>query len=137
MASDDLAKVYSIRRRQVRSPLEKVSLLLTVLPGDFVELSPAALAGRASDAERFLEQLTNSRPLMVLCMLIEGERSVSVRKLNVQIPISLSALSRHLARLLEAGFVSTRREVQMVYCKLADQRVKTVIRPLYNMFCKP
>ena len=65
---------------------------------------------------------------MVLCVLIEDERSVG--ELNEQIPISQSALSQHLAKLREAGFVNTRREVWAIYYQLADPRVKTVIQDL-------
>ncbi|MCB1680126.1 MAG: helix-turn-helix transcriptional regulator [Halioglobus sp.] len=100
-----------------------------------MKFSAVAMADRASDAERFLKQLANSKRLMVLCALIDGECSVG--ELNAQIPISQSALSQHLARLREAGFVSTRREAQTIYYQLADARVKTLIRCLYNLFCQP
>ncbi len=100
-----------------------------------MKISPAEMAKNASDAEQFLKQLANSKRLMVLCVLIEGERSVG--ELNEQIPISQSALSQHLARLREAGFVSTRRESQTIYYQLADPRVKNVIQDLYSMFCTP
>ncbi|MCB1675828.1 MAG: helix-turn-helix transcriptional regulator [Halioglobus sp.] len=100
-----------------------------------MKFSAAAMADRAGDAERFLKQLANSKRLMVLCTLIDGERSVG--ELNEQIAISQSALSQHLARLREAGFVRTRREAQTIYYRLADARVKTVIRALYSVFCRP
>ena len=92
------------------------------------------MAENALDAEHFLKQLANGKRLMLLCVLLEGEQSVG--ELNTQIPISQSALSQHLARLREAGFVSTRRESQTIYYQLADPRVKTLIRDLYAMFCK-
>jgi ArsR family transcriptional regulator, virulence genes transcriptional regulator len=98
-----------------------------------VKISPAKMAENAFDAEQFLKQLANGKRLMLLCVLLEGEQSVG--ELNAQIPISQSALSQHLARLREAGFVSTRRESQTIYYQLADPRVKTLIRDLYAMFC--
>ena len=100
-----------------------------------MKISHAEMAKNAGEAEQFLKQLANSSRLMVLCVLIEGERSVG--ELNEQIPISQSALSQHLARLREAGFVSTRRESQTIYYQLADSRVEAVIRDLYTMFCSP
>jgi len=72
---------------------------------------------------------------MVLCILLEGE--VSVGELNEQLPISQSALSQHLAKLREAGFVSTRRESQTIFYQLSDPRVERVIKDLYRMFCTP
>lgn len=100
-----------------------------------MKISPAEMAENAQDAEQFLKQLANRNRLMVLCVLVDGEYSVS--ELNQQVPISQSALSQHLAKLREAGFVSTRRESQTIFYQLADPRVKTVIRQLYGMFCSP
>lgn len=98
-----------------------------------MKISPAEMAKHASDAESFLKQLANSKRLMVLCVLSQGELSVS--DLNEQIPISQSALSQHLAKLRDAGFVSTRRESQTIYYQLSDPRVKTIIDSLYTLFC--
>jgi DNA-binding transcriptional ArsR family regulator len=98
-----------------------------------VKISPAKMAENAIEAEQFLRQLANGKRLMLLCVLLNGEQSVG--QLNAQVPISQSALSQHLARLRDAGFVSTRRESQTIYYQLADARVKTIIRDLYAMFC--
>jgi len=98
-----------------------------------MKISPAEMAKQAENAERFLKQLANGKRLMVLCVLSEGELSVS--DLNQQIPISQSALSQHLAKLRDAGFVTTRRESQTIYYQLSDPRVKTIIQDLYALFC--
>lgn len=98
-----------------------------------MKISPTEMAKQADNAERFLKQLANGKRLMVLCVLSEGELSVS--DLNQQIPISQSALSQHLAKLRDAGFVTTRRESQTIYYQLSDPRVKTIIQDLYALFC--
>ncbi len=98
-----------------------------------MKIELANMAENALQAEQFLKQLANSNRLMVLCALIEGEMSVG--ELNEQVPVSQSSLSQHLAKLREAGFVSTRRESQTIYYQLADTRVRTVIEDLYTMFC--
>ncbi len=89
----------------------------------------------ASDAEKFLKQLANANRLMILCVLTEGE--LSVGDLNSRVPISQSALSQHLAKLRQAGFVATRRESQTIYYQLADPKVEAIIANLYEMFCNP
>jgi ArsR family transcriptional regulator, virulence genes transcriptional regulator len=99
-----------------------------------MKISPAKMAENSASAELFLKQLANSSRLMVLCSLVEGERSVT--ELNEQVPISQSALSQHLAKLREAGFVTTRRESRTIYYQLSDARVKTIVEDLYQMFCK-
>lgn len=100
-----------------------------------MKINPADMAKNAVQAEQFLKQLANGNRLMLLCTLLEGEKSVS--ELNEQVPVSQSSLSQHLAKLREAGFVSTRRESQTIYYQLADPRVKTVIQDLYSLFCHP
>lgn len=99
-----------------------------------MKINPADMAKNASQAEQFLKQLANGNRLMVLCTLLEGEMSVG--ELNEQVPVSQSSLSQHLAKLREAGFVSTRRESQTIYYQLADPRIKKVIQDLYAMFCQ-
>ncbi|MFA7554665.1 MAG: metalloregulator ArsR/SmtB family transcription factor [Spongiibacteraceae bacterium] len=100
-----------------------------------MKINPADMAKNAVQAEQFLKQLANGNRLMLLCTLLEGEKSVS--ELNEQVLVSQSSLSQHLAKLREAGFVSTRRESQTIYYQLADPRVKTVIQDLYSLFCHP
>ncbi len=99
-----------------------------------MKISFTEMAARSTDAEKFLKQLANGKRLMILCVLAEGE--LSVGELNLQVPISQSALSQHLAKLRDAGFVATRRESQTIYYQLADPRVKTIIQSLYKMFCE-
>ena len=66
----------------------------------------------AADAAGLMKALGNESRLMILCTLVEGERSVS--ELNTVIPLSQSALSQQLARLRSQGLVKTRRESQTI-----------------------
>lgn len=93
------------------------------------------MLARSAEAEAFLKQLANSKRLMILCVLSEGE--LSVGDLNQRVPLSQSALSQHLAKLRAVGFVSTRRESQSIYYKLSDPRVVSIIQSLYQVFCEP
>ena len=72
----------------------------------------------ASDAAGLMKALGNESRLMILCVLAEGERSVS--DLNTIVPLSQSALSQQLARLRQQGLVKTRRESQTIFYSLAD-----------------
>ena len=93
------------------------------------------MLSRAAEAESFLKQLANSKRLMILCVLSEGE--LSVGELNQRVPLSQSALSQHLAKLRAVGFVSTRRESQSIYYQLSDPRVVLIIHSFYQVFCEP
>jgi DNA-binding transcriptional ArsR family regulator len=87
----------------------------------------------ASDAAGLMKALGNESRLMILCVLAEGERSVS--DLNTIVPLSQSALSQQLARLRQQGLVKTRRESQTIYYSLADGPADRVITLLHDIYC--
>ena len=96
-------------------------------------MDPSQMLSRAEDAEQFLKQLSNKTRLMVLCSLIEGERSVTELLNNV--PVTQPVLSQHLALLREAELVATRRAGQTIFYRLADERIKQQMALLYQFFC--
>jgi DNA-binding transcriptional ArsR family regulator len=87
----------------------------------------------ASDAAGLMKALGNESRLMILCVLAEGERSVS--DLNTIVPLSQSALSQQLARLRQQNLVTTRRESQTIYYSLADGPADRVINLLHDIYC--
>ena len=87
----------------------------------------------AADAAGLMKALGNESRLMILCLLVDGEKSVS--ELNEQVSLSQSALSQQLARLREQGLVVTRRESQTIYYSLADGPVDKVIHLLHSIYC--
>ncbi len=93
------------------------------------------LQSSSAEAADLLKALANSHRLMILCELKDGERSVSA--LETVVPLTQSALSQHLAKLREAGLVSTRREAQAIYYSLSDTRVARIIEVLHELFCAP
>jgi DNA-binding transcriptional ArsR family regulator len=88
-------------------------------------------AKRASD---FLKALAHESRLMILCILAEGEKSVSELEniLNLRQP----TVSQQLARLRADGLVSTRRDGKAIYYKLASEEARVVIGAIYDVFCK-
>ncbi|WP_205622549.1 ArsR/SmtB family transcription factor [Haliea salexigens] len=97
------------------------------------EMDPGAMAAQAKQAVALLKELANEQRLLVLCALVEGERSVGA--LNADIELSQSALSQHLARLREAGLVTARREGQQVYYSLAAGEVAAILQVLHTLYC--
>jgi DNA-binding transcriptional ArsR family regulator len=93
------------------------------------------LASKSVEAAGLLKVLANRHRLMILCELHNGERSVSA--LEDIVPLSLSGLSQHLAKLKDGGFVATRREARMIYYSLADDHVADLIGVLRGLFCAP
>ncbi len=86
----------------------------------------------ASTAARFLKVLANDSRLMVLCSLHEGE--LCVGELQARTPLSQSALSQHLQVLRREGLVTTRREAQTIYYRIADPRVRALMPQVCALF---
>ncbi len=93
------------------------------------------LRSRAGEAASFLKSIANDRRLIILCELVNGERTVG--ELEAVVGLSQSALSQHLARLRGASLVKTRRESQTIHYSLADSRVGEVIGVLHDVYCRP
>lgn len=91
------------------------------------------LATNAEQAEAFMKILSNKNRLMILCSLLDKERSVT--ELNQNVPLGQSALSQHLAVLRQHKLVNTRRDAQSIYYSVSDPRVKQIIEKLYEFFC--
>lgn len=94
-----------------------------------------AMQRHASEAVSLLKGLANESRLMIMCVLTEGEFSVG--ELNRRIQLSQSALSQHLAILREQGLVTTRRESQTIFYRLADTPALAIIRQLHAIYCDP
>lgn len=101
----------------------------TALPA----IDAESMRAHAADATRLLKVLANEKRLMLLCLLVEGERSVG--ELNARVELSQSALSQHLAILREDGLVTTRREAQTIYYALAEGPAQRVIDTLHGIYC--
>ncbi len=94
----------------------------------------AEMVEHAREASRFLKALAHDQRLMILCMLVEGERSVS--ELCAILGASQPIVSQQLARLREDDFVATRRQGKNVYYSLANDEVREVVSLLYRLFCE-
>ena len=96
-------------------------------------MDPEAMRTHAGEAAQLLRALANDKRLMLLCLLVEGERSVS--ELNAKVDLSQSALSQHLALLRADNLVTTRREAQIIYYALADGPAQRIIETLHGIYC--
>lgn len=96
--------------------------------------SLAALQEKADHVAGRLALVANAKRLLILCELVQGERSVSA--LQAAVGLGQSALSQHLAKLREAGMVDTRREGQTIHYRISDPDVQVLMAALYEAFCK-
>lgn len=105
-------------------------LSATQSPAEFDELLQQAR--KASD---LLKALSHESRLLILCLLVEGERSVS--QLEDIMGMPQAAVSQQLARLRFDRLVNTRRDGRVVYYSIASDEVSSVISTLYQLFCAP
>lgn len=92
------------------------------------------MAQNAAAAAGLLKTLGHEYRLLILCHLLEGERTVT--QLNEKVPLSQSALSQHLARLRKEQLVTVRKDAQMVYYSLSSDKVERIIDTLYQLYCR-
>lgn len=96
---------------------------------------PEDLSLVAEEAAELLGAMANPKRMLVLCKLLEGERSVG--DLAEVAGLSQAALSQHLGKMRVLGLVSTRREAQTIYYRLASDNVRAVLKTLYAIYCGP
>ena len=93
----------------------------------------ADMMARARDASDLLKALSHEMRLLVLCILSEGEKSVS--ELEAILGLPQASVSQHLARLRHDHLVATRREGRMIYYRIARPEAVAIIATLYRVFC--
>ncbi|ESR27274.1 ArsR/SmtB family transcription factor [Lutibaculum baratangense] len=94
-----------------------------------------ALVDKARQASDLLKALSHETRLLILCLLSDGEKSVSELERILTMP--QAAVSQQLARLRFDGLVETRREGRMIYYRIAGDEVARIIAALYDLFCRP
>lgn len=93
------------------------------------------LMAEARKAGDLMKALSHESRLLILCILVEGEKSVSELEDIMNMP--QAAVSQQLARLRFDRLVKTRRDGRMVYYSIADEEVTQLIEMLYEFFCRP
>lgn len=88
---------------------------------------------RIAEAAHLMEMLSQPLRLKTLCILLEGEQSVL--KLAEATNLSQPAMSHHLRKLREAGFVQTRRDAQTIYYSIKGREVVSVLEVLHRLYC--
>ena len=92
-------------------------------------------AEKAAQASDFLKAISHEARLMILCILAEGEKSVT--EIETILGLQQAVVSQQLARLRHENVVETRREGRQIYYSIANPDVSGIIDALYSMFCRP
>lgn len=91
------------------------------------------LQSNAAEATEFLKALAHEARLIILCLLVDGEKSVS--ELEQVLNLRQPAVSQQLARLRLDNLVETRRDGKNIYYSLTRPEVIEIIGALHKAFC--
>jgi DNA-binding transcriptional ArsR family regulator len=100
-----------------------------------MNIKTKALAEKADDAAELLKALANRHRLLIICQLIESERSVG--ELAEFLGIRDSTVSQHLALLRKDGLVTARRDGQTIWYSIGSAPACTLLEALYGIYCTP
>lgn len=89
----------------------------------------------ADEASGLLKALANRHRLIIICQLIEKERSVG--ELAALLKLRDSTVSQHLALLRRDGLVAARRDGQTIWYSIGSKPARELVRTLYRVYCGP
>lgn len=92
-----------------------------------------ALEPKISEAANLMEMLSQPVRLRLLCILLEGEKTVL--ELADMVKLSQPGMSHHLKKLRDADLVQTRRDAQTIYYSLKGKEVSAVLETLHGLYC--
>lgn len=100
-----------------------------------MKMQPDVMAAAADRASGLLKSLAHRNRLLILCQLVDGERSVG--ELAAFLGARDSTVSQHLALLRKDGLVQARREAQTIYYAIASGPAQRVLETLFAIYCAP
>ena len=93
-----------------------------------------ALEPKISEAANLMEMLSQPVRLRLLCILLDGEKSVL--ELAGLVKMSQPGMSHHLKKLRDADLVKTRRDAQTIYYSLKGEEVAAILVTLHGLYCE-
>jgi ArsR family transcriptional regulator, virulence genes transcriptional regulator len=91
------------------------------------------MTSAADAASGLLKALANRHRLIIICQLIDRERSVG--ELAALLNTRDSTVSQHLALLRKDGLVTARRDGQTIWYSISSDQARELVRTLYRLYC--
>jgi ArsR family transcriptional regulator, virulence genes transcriptional regulator len=98
-----------------------------------MKIKSSDMQAAATQASDLLKALANPHRLMIICQLLERERSVG--ELADLLALRDSTVSQHLALLRRDGLVEARRDGQTIWYSIASQPARELLATLYRLYC--
>ena len=87
----------------------------------------------AVEACELLKAVANPHRLVILCQLVDGEKSVG--ELAAFLGIRSTSVSQNLALMRACGLVSARRDAQTMWYSIKSDEARTLLETLYRIYC--
>jgi DNA-binding transcriptional ArsR family regulator len=91
------------------------------------------MRGAAQKAAEFLRSIGSTHRLMILCLLMDGAKTVT--EICDAVGARQSLVSQHLTRLRLDGLVRAERQGHFVRYSMADTPAKEIVATLHRHFC--
>ncbi|WP_254690208.1 ArsR/SmtB family transcription factor [Shinella daejeonensis] len=99
------------------------------------EMDANAMRAAVDRASELMKALSSQHRLMILCHLVDGEKSVG--QLAEFLGIRDSTVSQHLALLRRDGIIAGRRDGQTIWYRIEADIARQVVSVLYTHYCAP
>ncbi len=80
-----------------------------------------------------LKSISHPLRLQILCLLQDGEMTVG--EIREETKTSIGNISQHLNILRNQGIISSRKDANFIYNRIADKRVVKLMKHLQDLFC--
>lgn len=91
------------------------------------------LESRCEDIAQLLKMVAHPSRLLILCCLMEGDKTVS--ELEDFCGASQSSVSQYLNKMKSEKIVSATRDGQSIIYSLTHQEVKELLKKMKDVFC--
>lgn len=97
------------------------------------DIDANAMRDAVDQASELMKALSSQHRLMILCHLVDGEKSVG--QLAEFLGIRDSTVSQHLALLRRDGIIAGRRDGQTIWYRIESDIAREVVSVLYAHYC--
>jgi ArsR family transcriptional regulator len=87
----------------------------------------------AAAASSVLDALSHPTRLLIVCLLLKKEHFV--QEIFDQLGTTKGNISQHLRILEQEGHITSRKEANRVYYRIADERLRTLVKMLQKLYC--
>lgn len=94
-----------------------------------------SMRAAASEAAKLLRSIGSPYRLMILCLLMDSEKTVT--EISDAIGARQSLTSQHLTHLRLHGLVNVERRGHFAYYSIANDAAREIVGSLYKHYCAP